>query len=165
MAQITLASALNKISVLDKKINKLIQNTKFFQARKGAEPHPSGKSWEELNKEVSSNYQRIKDLDKRVGLCVDIGHVVRYGKDPVHAVKTCADRVLDVHLKDVTKATAKGTACPGGRGVIDLPAVLNALIEVGFNGVASFEYEQNADDPLPGLAESVGYIRGILAMV
>jgi len=110
-------------------------------------------------------YERIDKLDKRIGLCIDIGHVVRYGHDPVEAIKTCRDRVLDLHLKDVDQATAKGRACVAGHGVIDLPAVLRALIEIDFDRHASFEYEQHADDPLPGLAESVGYIRGLLRMV
>jgi hypothetical protein len=29
----------------------------------------------------------------------------------------------------------------------------------------SFEYESEPDDPLPGLAESVGFTRGVLAML
>lgn len=108
-------------------------------------------------------YDKIKDLNKRLGLCIDVGHVVRYGEDPVKAIKSCADRVFDMHLKDVSKAAADGHCCEAGRGVIDLPAVMKALIEIEFDGVASFEYEKDASDPLPGLAESVGYVRGILA--
>jgi len=34
---------------------------------------------------------------------------------------------------------------------------------LGFQGTASFEYEKDAKDPLAGLAESVGYVRGVLA--
>ena len=108
-------------------------------------------------------YERIKGLNERLGLCIDIGHVKRYGECPVEAIKACADRVFDIHLKDVTKAAKDGHCCEAGRGVIDLPAVLKALIEINFSRVASFEYEKDADDPLPGLAESVGYVRGILA--
>ena len=110
-------------------------------------------------------YEKIKGLNERLGLCVDIGHVTRYGEDPVRSIKTCAERVFDVHLKDVTKAAADGGESEVGRGVIDLPAVLTALIEIGFGGIASFEYEKDPDDPLPGLAESVGYVRGVLAML
>ena len=108
-------------------------------------------------------YEKIKGLNKRLGLCIDVGHVARYGEDPVKAIKSCADRIFDMHLKDVSKAAADGHCCEAGRGVIDLPAVMKALIEIEFDGVASFEYEKDADDPLPGLAESVGYVRGILA--
>lgn len=107
-------------------------------------------------------YERIKLLDQRVGLCHDIGHTVRVGKDPAALTRQCADRLLDVHFKDVTAATARGHSAPCGRGVMDLPAVLRALLEIGFSGHVAFEYEEEADDPLPGLAESVGYVRGVL---
>ncbi len=110
-------------------------------------------------------YEKIKDLDKRVGLCHDVGHTVRYGEDPVEATKKCADRMLDVHFKDVTEAAKSGRATPCGRGVIDLPALIRAMIETGYSGYASFEYEDQPDDPLPGLAESVGYVRGVLDAV
>ena len=48
-----------------------------------------------------SAYRKIEKLDPRVGLCMDIGHTVRIGADPVRAAKRFADRLLDVHLKDV----------------------------------------------------------------
>ncbi len=109
--------------------------------------------------------EKIKNLDKRIGVCIDIGHTVRYGADLVETVDEVADRILDVHVKDVTVATAKGRACPAGRGVIDLPAFFAKLIEIGYPGVCSLEYEAEGDDPLCGCAESVGYFRGILSVV
>jgi inosose dehydratase len=109
-----------------------------------------------------SAYEKIQGLDKRVGLCHDIGHTTRYGEDPIEATRKCADRLLDVHFKDVTEATAKGRATPCGRGVIDLPGMIRTLIEIGYSGYIAFEYEESPDDPLPGLAESVGYVRGVL---
>ena len=110
-------------------------------------------------------YEKIKGLDRRIGLCNDIGHTVRYGEDLIKTTRQCADRLLDVHLKDVTAASAKGQACPAGRGVIDLPAFFKTLVEIGYSGMASLEYESDADDPLAGCAESIGYCRGILAMM
>jgi len=108
-------------------------------------------------------YEKIKNLDERIGLCNDIGHTRRAGVDPSVSLKKYADRLLDVHIKDVSEATAKGHGVEVGRGVIDIPKVLRTLIEIGYAGVVSFEYEKNADDPMPGLAESVGYVRGVLA--
>ncbi len=108
-------------------------------------------------------YEKIKRLDPRVGLCIDIGHTVRAGMDPARAAEQCADRLLDVHMKDVTAATAAGTCVEAGRGVIDLPRFLRTLVKIGYSGMVSFEYEKDAADPLPGLAESVGYVRGVLA--
>jgi len=110
-------------------------------------------------------YEKIKDLDHRVGLCIDIGHTVRAGVDPSRAAEQCADRLLDVHVKDVTANTAKGKTIEAGRGVIDLPGFLRTLDKIRYPGIVSFEFEKDGNDPLPGLAESVGYVRGVLAVI
>ena len=112
-----------------------------------------------------SAYEKIKAMDKRLGLCIDIGHTQRYGLDPAEQIKKYADRLLDVHLKDVSAATAEGTTVEAGRGVIDLPKVLRTLKEVQYAYVAAFEHEKDENDPLAGLAESVGYVRGVLAVI
>jgi sugar phosphate isomerase/epimerase len=113
----------------------------------------------------ASAYERIKDLDKRIGLCNDIGHTIRIGSDPIVSAKKFADRLLDVHMKDVSEATAKGHGVEVGRGVIDIPKFLKMLIRIKYSGIVSFEYEKDADDPMAGLAESVGYVRGVLAAI
>jgi inosose dehydratase len=108
---------------------------------------------------------RVRTLDPRIGLCLDIGHCERSGLDPAAAAEECAGRLIDVHLKDETAATKDGSPVEMGRGVIDIPKLLRTLVRVGFKGTASFEYEKDGKDPLPGLAESVGYTRGILATI
>ena len=110
-------------------------------------------------------YEKIRDLDKRIGLCNDIGHTMRAGVDPAVSVKKYADRLLDVHIKDVSEATADGHAVEVGRGVIDIPRFLKTLINIEYDGIVSFEYEKDAKDPLAGLAESVGYVKGALAAI
>lgn len=108
-------------------------------------------------------YEKIKDLDQRIGLCNDIGHTIRAGVDPSVSIEKYAARLYDVHIKDVSAANAKGGAVEVGRGVIDIPQVLRTLMKIGYAGIVSFEYEKDENDPLPGLAESVGYTRGALA--
>jgi sugar phosphate isomerase/epimerase len=107
-------------------------------------------------------YHHIHRLDPRIGLCMDIGHTMRNGVDPASAARQFADRLLDIHIKDVTAASAAGQTVEIGRGVIDMPRFLGTLLDVGFAGVVSFEFEKDPHDPLPGLAESVGYVRGVL---
>jgi sugar phosphate isomerase/epimerase len=68
-----------------------------------------------------------------------------------------------MHVKDVTEATAKGQCVQLGRGVIDIPGMIRALLNVGYQGMLSYEYEAEAKDPLPGLCECVGYTKGVLA--
>lgn len=110
-----------------------------------------------------SVFEKVEKYDPRFGLCVDIGHTVRYGANLVESLKHCASRIHDFHFKDVTAASAKGSTCICGRGVIDLPEVVRTLFEIGYKGIAAFEYEAEEKDPLPGLCESVGYIRGVSA--
>jgi sugar phosphate isomerase/epimerase len=110
-----------------------------------------------------SAYEKLKGMDKRMGLCIDVGHTQRSGIDPSESARRFADRLHDIHLKDVNKSTGKGTTVEIGRGVIDIPKLLKTLIDIDYSGMASFEYEKDAKDPLPGLAESVGYTRGVLA--
>jgi sugar phosphate isomerase/epimerase len=112
-----------------------------------------------------SAYERIKDLDERIGLCIDIGHTQRAGVDPSLSAEEFADRLLDVHIKDVSQATAEGGTVEIGRGVIDIPKFLRTLLKINYSGITSFEYEKDADDPLAGVAESVGYVRGALAAI
>ncbi|MGD8501242.1 MAG: TIM barrel protein, partial [Phycisphaerales bacterium] len=52
----------------------------------------------------SAAYKQIKNLDKRIGICHDIGHTQRLGVDPVVETEQCADRLHDVHIKDVSAA-------------------------------------------------------------
>jgi len=110
----------------------------------------------------ASAIEKIKDLDPRIGLCIDIGHTQRAGVDPSVPAEKFADRLLDVHIKDVTQSTGKGTTVEIGRGVIDIPKFLRTLLKINYAGIVSFEYEKDANDPLAGLAESVGYVRGAL---
>ena len=114
---------------------------------------------------AESAYEKIKNMDLRMGLCLDIGHTQRIGIDPAKSAGQFMDRLHDVHIKDVDKAAAEGQTVEIGRGVIDIPAFLKVLIEKRYSGKVSFEFEKDGSDPLPGLAESVGYVRGCLDMV
>jgi len=112
-----------------------------------------------------SAYKLIKDMDPGMGLCVDIGHTTRIGEDPIADTARFMDRVHDIHIKDEDKAEASGQTCEIGHGVIDIPGFLKMLLEKNYNKVVSFEYEKDGKDPLDGLAESVGYVRGVLKML
>lgn len=118
---------------------------------------------DKLYPSAESAYVRIKDMDKRMGLCIDIGHTKRINRDPEQDVKDFFDRVFDIHIKDVTKAEKDGRTCIIGRGVINFPSFLQALVKLNYSGTLALEYEADADDPLPGMMESFGYIKGILA--
>lgn len=113
---------------------------------------------------AASVWEKVKEMDPKMGIALDIGHSVRIGEDPIAAVKMYASRIFDFHVKDMNKAAPEGSGVICGRGVIDLPGLVAALIEVGYDKIAPFEYEIDADDPLPGLMASVGYMRGLCRM-
>jgi len=107
-------------------------------------------------------WERTKDLDPRIGMCLDIGHNYRNGKDPVAALKKYYSRVYDVHLKDVTGSTKAGFSVEVGRGLLDIPGFINAMREVGYSGMVSLEHERNMKDPFTGIGESIGYFRAMI---
>lgn len=110
-------------------------------------------------------YNHIKDMDSRIGICLDMGHERRGGFDPAESLKKYKDRILDIQIKDITAIDSKGRPCILGKGVLDIPAFVSMLHKVGYTGVCSFELEGNRKDPLPALAESKGYFEAINDMV
>jgi len=113
----------------------------------------------------SDVWRLVKDRDERMGLCIDVGHTVRIGVDPVDAIGRCARRLYDFHIKDETEATPKGKPVPVGRGVIDIVGVLKALKEINYGYNIGLEYEEKENDPMPGVVESFGFMRGVLAAI
>jgi inosose dehydratase len=110
-------------------------------------------------------YDRIKNRDQRMGLCLDIGHATRAGADLEKATQEYKNRLFDLHIKDVTAAEKDGKAIEIGRGVIDFYGFANALKKAGYKGVCSIEFEKDMTDPLPGIAESLGYFKGVTASI
>ncbi|NLR57346.1 sugar phosphate isomerase/epimerase [Chitinophaga polysaccharea] len=107
-------------------------------------------------------YDLIKNRDPRLGLCLDIGHATRAGEAPDKAVLAYKNRIFDLHIKDVSAAAKDGKAIELGRGVIDFKKLVGALDKINYQGVCSIEYEKDMSDPLPGIAESAGYFRGVI---
>jgi inosose dehydratase len=110
-------------------------------------------------------WRLVKDRDERMGLCIDVGHTVRIGVDPVEAIRQCGTRLYDFHMKDETEATAKGKPVPVGLGVIDIVGVLKGLKAMQYAYNVGLEYEEKENDPMPGVIESFGFMRGVLAAI
>jgi inosose dehydratase len=110
-----------------------------------------------------SAYERIAGMDRRMGLCMDAGHTQRSGIDPAESAEKYIDRLFDVHIKDTSASTAQGRTVEIGRGVIDIPKLLRTLKRLNFTGTLALEYEKDDKDPLPGSAESIGYLKGVIA--
>jgi inosose dehydratase len=108
-------------------------------------------------------WDHVKDLDPRIGICIDIGHTTRDGADPSVDIKRYASRIFDLHIKDVDKAAKEGKTIEMGRGIIDIPQVVATLREINYTGKCSLEFEKDMKDPLAGIAESIGYFKGVMA--
>lgn len=118
------------------------------------------------DKNFPSPYDIMKiaeKYDKRIGLCIDVGHTARAGVDPAESIIKCKDRLYDVHMKDISALGNKNTPIEGGRGILNTKSILAALLKINYQGLVGFEYEKDGKDPVPGLAESAGYVKGILA--
>ena len=106
-------------------------------------------------------WEHTKDLDSRIGMCLDIGHNWRNGRDPVADLKQYHTRVFDMHIKDINFATKEGRGLEIGRGIIDFPALVRMMRKVNYTGKCSLEHEKDMKDPFIGIAESIGYFKAV----
>ncbi len=112
-----------------------------------------------------SVYDKIKNMDSRIGLCIDTGHTFRLNQDPATEIKKYKDRLFDLHIKDLLEQTTVAKDVEMGRGKMDIPSIVKALKEIKYTGFLGMEYEKDAEHAVYGLSESIGYLRGIMRMV
>lgn len=106
----------------------------------------------------------LVDTEPEVGWCLDTGHLLIGGLDPVTFARDHGDRVAHVHLKDVDadlaaavregdvsllEATRRGLFTPLGQGAAQVGAVLQALRAHGYDGWLVLEQDTavDADEP------------------
>lgn len=107
--------------------------------------------------------EAVKGMDSRCGLCMDVGHSLRTGADVVQSIAEAGPRLLDMHFKDLRSATEKSSQCEVGGGVMPVVAIFKQLKKMKYSGSVNLEYEINSENPLPGMASSLAYMRGALA--
>ncbi|MGN0853815.1 MAG: sugar phosphate isomerase/epimerase family protein [Kiritimatiellia bacterium] len=120
-------------------------------------------------------FEMVRDLDPRMGLCLDIGHNFRAGLDPAVSIRKLHTRLFDLHLKNVAYDPKRNLPRPMPRGDMDLWEVANALVDVNYTGCCSLEYESFPKKPAKGefdvgvheseIAESIGYFKGIMKAI
>lgn len=104
----------------------------------------------------------IEPLDHRVGYCIDFGHTLRAGTDPVEAVNMAGKRLYDCHIKDLADPHNRESQVAVGEGVMPVPKIFKALIDIQYQGFVDLEYEIKPDDPMPGVRKSHEYMRKVL---
>jgi sugar phosphate isomerase/epimerase len=105
----------------------------------------------------------VKDMDPRMGCCIDVGHTVRAGTDVVQAIHAAGPRLFNLHMKDLTDFESKGSQVAVGDGIMPVRRMFEALIAIKYKGFVDLEYEVHPDDPMPGVISSFAYMRGVLA--
>ncbi len=104
----------------------------------------------------------VKDMDPRIGCCVDIGHTERAGVNLIDTLAEVGPRLLDMHAKDLSNLSEKESQVAVGEGRIPFGQLFLQLIKMKYDGCVNLEYEINADNPMPGMQRSFSYMRGVL---
>ena len=147
------------ISPDPKALDTIEQMVKTYDIRVAIHNHgPEDKWWPR----PQDAYAAIKARDRRMGLCIDVGHTTRTGTNSAQACRECRDRLYDMHVKDL-KSMENHSDTEVGRGIVNFPELFKALLEIGYQGQVGLEYEINAKNPIPGMIESLAYMRGVLA--
>ncbi len=105
----------------------------------------------------------VKGMDPRMGCCIDIGHCVRAGTDIVEAIHQVGPRLFNMHVKDLTSYASRESQVAVGRGIIPFHEMFEALVAIRYPGFIDLEYEIHDNDPMPGVIESMAYMRGMVA--
>ncbi len=104
----------------------------------------------------------LEGRDPRMGVCVDVGHTTRTGADVVEWIRRAGPRLFDLHIKDLANLMDRDSQVEVGRGAMPVVAIFKQLKAMNYQGGVMLEYEINADTPLPGMIESIAYMRGVL---
>lgn len=122
----------------------------------------------------------------RIPLCLDTGHLLIGGTDPLALATNVPERIKHAHLKDVnaalaakvqsgemtyTQAVAAGMYVPLGAGDVDIAGIVKALEDNGFDGWYVMEQdnilerEPDGDGPLADVLASVAFLHGAASSV
>jgi sugar phosphate isomerase/epimerase len=107
--------------------------------------------------------QAVKDLDPRMGCCIDVGHTARAGTDVAQAIREAGPRLFNVHMKDLLNLQSKESQVAVGDGNLGVKRIFEALLAIRYEGFVDLEYEIHPEDPMPGVISSFAYMRGVLA--
>lgn len=118
-----------------------------------------------------------------IGLCLDTGHYVYGGGDPVNAVRKYGSRIVHLHLKDVQpevlqsvrdhgvgflEAVRRGVFCELGEGAVDVPTIAQELMNCGYKGWALVEQDVDASqpgvNPFESAVRSRKYLRDVIGL-
>ncbi|MBW0089110.1 TIM barrel protein [Pseudonocardia sp. KRD-184] len=133
--------------------------------------------------ENTDDVQRVLE-GSSIALCLDTGHLLIGGTDPVALTRQAPERIAHTHVKDVdlglarqvqggrltyTEAVRAGMYRPVGHGDVDFDAIIDHLREHGYGGWYVLEQdtilveEPVGEGPLTDVRTSVDALRAMLA--
>lgn len=104
----------------------------------------------------------VKNMDPRIGCCMDVGHTVRAGDDVVQAIHKVGPRLFNMHIKDLVKIGGVESSPPVGDGIMPVRGIFEALVATKYQGFVDLEFEIDPDNPMPGVEKSFAYMHGVL---
>lgn len=107
----------------------------------------------------------VKNMDARMGCCIDVGHAVRAGTDVVRAIHEAGPRLFNIHMKDLTNFQSKESQVAVGEGKMPVREIFETLILERYQGFIDLEYEVHPDDPIPGVTSSFAYMRDVKSQI
>jgi inosose dehydratase len=142
-----------------------------------------------LHPHVGTVVETRSDVDRvlagsSIPLCLDTGHLLIGGTDPLELAKAVPNRIAHTHLKDVdaalaakvqsgeltyTDAVKAGMYTPLGTGDVDIAGIVSVLRDNGFDGWFVLEQDTILDDepigegPVRDVVASVGYLNAVTA--
>ena len=140
-----------------------------------------------LHPHVGTMVETRGDVDRvltgsQIELCLDTGHLLIGGTDPLQLAREVPGRIAHAHLKDVdaalaarvqageltyTEAVRDGMYTPLGGGDVDIAGIVTALRGNGFDGWFVMEQdtvldgEPTDEGPVRDMRSSVAYLRSI----
>lgn len=105
----------------------------------------------------------VKQMDPRMGCCIDVGHTVRAGTDVMEAIYAAGPRLFNMHMKDLTDFHDRDSQVAVGQGRMPVREIFRALAAIRYPGFVDLEYEVHPENPMPGVIASFAYMRGVLA--
>jgi inosose dehydratase len=142
-----------------------------------------------LHPHVGTMVENRSDVERvlhgsKIPLCLDSGHLLIGGTDPLALARDVPHRIAHVHLKDVdaalaaavqagrltyTEAVRRGMYTPLGAGDVDIAGIVTALRRSGFDGWLVLEQDtilDSADDaPVDDVRRSVAFMQNVCRTV
>lgn len=116
--------------------------------------------------ETTAETQKITDRLPELEICADIAHLAACGDDAVAFIRHFADKILHTHIKDYDGESDRFMELGRGDGKLDIPACINALQKIAYQGWLTIELDRAWDDSLPTPLEStkisVDYLSALL---